>query len=43
MIDIKKVEACWNSFKAHAKHSNSYRFKYKMYNSMEFKDKLKLN
>ena len=40
-LDIKKVELSFNSFKAHLIHSNCYRFINKMYNSMEFKDKLR--
>ena len=40
-VNNHKVLLCWNSFKGHAKHANSFSFINKIYNELRMKEKYK--
>lgn len=42
-LNSKKMILCWNSWRAHSKHCDSYNFRYKMYNRIKANEFIEVN
>ena len=42
-VDKHTILVCWNAWRGHSKHANSYNFRCSMYNRLNYKEKININ